>query len=103
MSREVGAQALPVFKKFVLMQGRPPDDHRHGPTGQVALQNDDRIDAYLCLRLSIQRVKVGWRMIVVVHANDDTEKAAQFRPNSLTSHNAFVLHASIIRGSGSST
>ena len=61
------------------MRGSPLQDHSERTSWKPATQNSDRIDADLNLGTSVDRVKMRRIVVIEVHANGDSKKAAYFR------------------------
>ena len=62
------------------MEQAPPVDEVVGRLRQTPLVNDPGLDLDQRLVLSVDRVKMGGRMVAVVKPDDDPVEAADLRP-----------------------
>ena len=70
---------LPILDKFVPMQRGPLDYEAQSAWRKTPVENGQRMNADLRLLIAVDRVEMGWVVIVVVHAYDDTVKPRYLR------------------------
>ena len=66
----------PVFREFRLMKSSPLLDQPECARAQIAFQYRTVVDANRRLFVSVLRVEMRWRMVVLVHGDDNAEKSA---------------------------
>jgi len=74
------------------MQSSPLQRHPERTSRKPATQNGERIDADFNLGACVDRVKMRWIVVIIVHANGDSKEAAYFRHAQILS---LDLHLSV--------
>lgn len=77
IQRLAGLSTVPVIEQFRLMKDASFVDEAERARAQGAFKDQAVIDSNRSLFAAVLRVKMGRRMVVVVHRDDDPEEAAQ--------------------------
>jgi hypothetical protein len=67
----------PIVAQLPPMEFRPVENQPESPTRQPSLDDFQRLDRDFRFMLAVYRVKVRWRVIVVIHSDDDPEEDAE--------------------------
>ena len=97
------AGKFPIVHEFGLMLGCPFNDEPEGTGFEVALEDGEVFNRNQGFLLTIANMKMGRRMVVVIHGDDDAKEAANFwhYVTSSTTFSAFLTLISPDSGFGS--